>query len=226
MQFNKAAIFVGVINKLLRALPAIFFILLIFGFDKPFIGFFTILCALIHEAGHIIACKFLKVETSIKFAASGPRIKPHATLSYKDELIIAASGPCINIAVAILSFALGRLLKEALPIFGILNLFTALANLFPLRGYDGYRILNCIINIKKTAISERSLKKISLCINFFVCFISLYIILVVNSGYWIYFLFLCNAISDIKDALPTKLEENRENKSIREFLRVFYGKIK
>ena len=111
--------------------------------------------------------------------------------------------------------------------FAIINLLTALSNLLPARGYDGYRIMYSTLALLSNAErSARFMHAISLFFSAFVVFLSLGLIMIFDSGYWIFVIFFISLIGEL-----TKRQKhiNRENNwafgSIREYLRVFPKKF-
>lgn len=98
-------------------------------------------CAL-HEFGHFYALRIFDTDIkSICITAHGAKIEFENTLSYLDECLAAAAGPCLNL---VLAFACSRLLH--MPVFAGVNLALALFNLLPLGPLDGARILHCLIS--------------------------------------------------------------------------------
>ena len=197
------------VKFLVRILPTSFWLVLIFAFDKPYIAILTLLSAFIHELGHIIA--FMKFSKKYRFysVASGFRLSSENGLSYKEELICALSGPLANVlcALALSPFILLGPYGYA-KIFGAVNLFTAISNLVPIEGYDGYRISACLINqYTNLGLSATVLKAISFILSSFICLIALYLLRSFDGGYWIFFIFLASlikAISSDRRSFPKK----------------------
>ena len=123
--------------------------------------------AFLHELGHLLAAKMLKIKVKeIKFGFSGVRIVTDERLtSYKNEIILAMSGPLVNIAIfcsvwAVFSlcgeggegmlFSLDAFLLSSkldkwgmLAFFALSSLIQAILNLLPVKTFDGGRILSC-----------------------------------------------------------------------------------
>lgn len=76
-----------------RLLTPAFWILLIFGFDEVYVAVLTLISALIHEAGHLIAAG--PRIGGIRYTLSGPRIGS-GTVSYKRRILTLAGGPVAN----------------------------------------------------------------------------------------------------------------------------------
>ena len=186
-----------------RFLTMVFWILIIFGFDLPYIAFLTLFAALIHEAGHLFAILLLSERgvSMPKSALSGFRIK-NENSSYSKEIIKAGSGPLINIIFfLIFNTGLGFPpdISEYLKSFALINLLTAISNLLPVEGYDGYRILYAWISVIFSR-PERALLALWY-LSFFIIvifsFISLYFMLKIGEGYWIFGVCICFLISVI-----------------------------
>ena len=59
-------------------LPLIFWLSLIMGFDELSISVLTIICAVIHETGHIVAIISMNVEFKLRAHVTGFRISEHS----------------------------------------------------------------------------------------------------------------------------------------------------
>ncbi len=213
MQNNKTFLKQKIFFKLLSILPFVFWVLIILGFDTPYIGICTILAAIIHELGHIAAAKLISKEFSLSAVLSGFRIRGNKLLSYKEEAVIAAAGPLINLIVFLLLFFIFNNENGYISVFAALNLFTALSNLLPIRGYDGYRILACLFRIfGHSEIPFIFLRCISFLFITLFSFISLYFMAKFDGGYWIYFIFLSALIKTILNDQKTKNEKTRDFK--------------
>ena len=185
-----------------KILPLLFWVLLIFAFDAPVFAIFTILAALIHEGGHVLF-GLIAGEARLLPSAhpTGFRIKAAKSMSYNAELLLLIGGPVLNF---IAFFALKTLFcisgDTLIYDFAFINLLTALTNLFPIKGYDGYRIIESIILITKEDgfISLFILRALSFLFTSLLCFLSLYFLLKLGEGYWIFALFFSSLFIDIK----------------------------
>ena len=181
-----------------QTLTLIFWILIIFGFDSPKAAALTVLAAVIHEAGHIIAIRATRRKSSVLPQAkiSGFRINI-PTLSYKDELICAIAGPLINLIAAAICVLFFK--SESAVLFGALNAMTAVSNLLLVKGYDGYRAAQCTVLLlaSDAARGEAILEWISFLLSCILCFFSLYLLLRLGEGYWIFFLFFSVLLTEI-----------------------------
>ena len=212
-----------IIGLIKTTFPITFWVLLLFAFDKEYLAILTIICAVIHELGHlffaVINTRFLK----LKGTADGFRIKISSHSSYMDELIITIGGPLANFTV----FLMLCIFKcNYLYEFATLNLFTALSNLLLIDGYDGYKIVNCALMLSEFPHTKAILNAISLATSILLCFTSLYLILRVDSGYWIYFIFLFAIIKKIQsDQRLLFARKNEISRDYERFREVYQGEI-
>lgn len=99
----------------------------------------------LHEAGHLLCATALGVKiTRLTLSPLGARMELESDVSYKDELLIAASGPIaglLGFALTVRSFS-----SEApLSCFSVISLALALFNLLPLSTLDGGRVARCLL---------------------------------------------------------------------------------
>lgn len=185
-----------------KLLPLAFWVILIFGFDAPYVAVLTILAALIHEGGHfIITLPFSnKRSHTLKNDISGFRIKTK-NLSYKEELLAALGGPLFNLMAAICSFLIPSVdgLREYLYIFTIINLMTMISNLLPIEGYDGHRALSSALCLVWGEVSRvySFVYWVSFFFSSIMTFFSLYVMLRIGEGYWIFAVFFSITVSAI-----------------------------
>ncbi len=168
-----------------------FWILLTFGFDKPHTALLTLLSAALHELGHQ---SFLLLSRGrpgkMRAGADGPRISAPRLLSYGELILLYLCGPLSNILVFLFSSLLAPAFGDYALEFALINLFTALSNLLPIKGLDGYGILKALI-----ARSEKERLLPVLCaLSFFLTallmFFALYLAARLDGGYFVYALFL------------------------------------
>ena len=181
-----------------RALPLLFWLLLMLAFDSPAMTVLTVAAAITHELGHIAVISFISGGrlTVPRAVISGLRIAPGRMLSYKEEALVAIGGPAINLLVFISLIPFFS--SEYVFTFALLNLLTAISNLIPIYGYDGYRILRAVISKFSTPdFSERLLSSASLLFSSFAVFTSLFFILKIGEGYWIFTVFFVILVKDI-----------------------------
>ena len=136
--------------------------------DNRQAGIICLLCALIHELGHICAAKFMHVELSeLRLGFAGARIYPaDENMPYRKEFFLCACGPIFNLisalAAALLIFlskgdsiptslaisdaisildGSGEGIISALYLFISVSLLQAFLNLLPVESLDGGRMM-------------------------------------------------------------------------------------
>ena len=198
-----------ILNFLLNLASALFWMLLMLGFSGHKMTFVMICCALLHECGHILALCIINKDFSLPMAVtSGFRIKTNFHLSYKEEILIAACGPMMNLIFFLIFFPFAKN-------FAVINLATAISNLLPLKDFDGYKIIydiSCIVF--GFEISERIMELLSICVASLMVFLSLFMIMFSNGGYWIFFIFFIVLVRQILFLhSDTKIEHLRDFES-------------
>ena len=125
-------------------------IALFFAIDKSIYAPLVVLCALLHEMGHLAALRDCGVEVErVCFHPFGIEMRAPgmAYLPYRDELCIAAAGPLANFLAALCTLALVALVGpfDGALFFTVCNLALALLNLMPVVGLDGGRMLSALL---------------------------------------------------------------------------------
>ncbi len=106
--------------------------------DKQGIMWISFCAVILHEVGHIVAMLLLKIRIRrIRLACCGVLIDGDSTLYWHKRLIIAASGPIMNIIIYLLMLQTD---------FGLISLVTGLFNLIPVSSTDGGDILRLVCN--------------------------------------------------------------------------------
>lgn len=107
----------------------------------------TLLAAVLHECGHLLAFLLLKIPlagASVGFF--GLRLRASGRmLSYGEEWLLSASGPLASLVGG----ALGALLWDKSSFFASFScasLLLGLFNLMPIRTFDGGRMLECFLS--------------------------------------------------------------------------------
>jgi hypothetical protein len=202
-----------ILFKLEKMLPLAFWVVLMFGFDSEYIAILTILAAIIHEGGHlIITLPFSKKRSSaIKNKLSGFRIKT-SRLSYKEELLAALGGPLANFGVGLVFFSIPfeNEFREYAYTFGLLNIMTMISNLLPIENYDGYRALSAALYLffGDSLNIYAFLYWISFAFSSIMTFISLYLMLRLGEGYWIFAVFFSIMLSTVIKRQKETIYEN------------------
>ena len=201
-------------------LSFIFWGIILFGFNTPAIAVLTFISAVIHEFGHIAALLFTgKFRGLPHLRISGMRLYSKEHLSYRDELIILLSGPLANLFAFLLLYLLSLLLGKYFFIFSMLNLFTAISNLFPIEGYDGYKIVSTLISMLGGGKSLwKILSGVSFAFSVMLTFLSLYLIMKMGEGFWIFGIFFISLLTRL---FKSKNIKKRDFGRFREKKRVF-----
>lgn len=177
---------------ILSLLSSLFWFVLMLSFSGAEMTFLTLLCAIVHEVGHMLVLLFLNKDFSFpKAVTSGFRIKTNSELSYRDEILVALGGPAINLVLflSLISF---------MPTLAVINLVTAISNLLPLKDFDGYKIIYDLISLFiGCQASERVMPHITVAVSAVMVFLSLFMIMASNGGYWIFFIFFIVLIKQI-----------------------------
>jgi Zn-dependent protease len=93
---------------------------------------------LLHEAGHMLAAAFLGVPVrEFGLELRGAYVRRAYATRRRDEILIAFSGPLMNLLIAVPLTFVPRLG----PQLGMFNVMLAVINLLPLPSSDGLRIL-------------------------------------------------------------------------------------
>ena len=180
-------------------LSVLFWILVIYGFDEPYAAGLTLISAVIHETGHILAIYLRKRGGRLRGALSGFRIKGDIFLSYKEDFVIALAGPMANICSVIISLPFTILSAEYGRAFASIGLATAAVNLLPIRGHDGYGMLCALLSEGDiTGVKIRILDSVSLAMITSLCFVSLYLMDRLGEGYWVFGIFYTSMLMEVK----------------------------
>lgn len=105
----------------------------------------TLLAALFHECGHLLAASACRIPVRLmELDLLGAKIHPYGFISsYKKELLLAASGPLFSLLLGIFLLPYGGIFATALKsaTFSLL-----LFNLLPIGDLDGGRVLRCALS--------------------------------------------------------------------------------
>lgn len=101
----------------------------------------------LHEAAHLFMMWLLECAPKrIKLIPASVQISTSLSKRYKNDVLIALSGPCANIVVfATLYFNYLAYKNEVTLYFALLNLVIGVFNLLPVKGLDGGTVLYSIL---------------------------------------------------------------------------------
>lgn len=201
---RKTKFIANILNRLLSILPAFFWIFLIFGFEDAYIALLSIGAAAVHEMGHILCIFIKRGRLNLRSVVSGLRIRKTQTASYRHEMITYLCGPLVNLIIFVICSLIAPLIGGIMWDIAMINLATAISNLLPIEGYDGYGILRCmLLSHERSEQYVGILKRLSSSLTFLFCVFSLYLIDRMGGGYWIFGVFFISTIKCIKDDLKS-----------------------
>lgn len=153
-------------------------VILIF-FGEGYLFLVYIFTAVVHEFAHMITASFYKCRTNeiVLYPYGAVLYGEFSNLKPSEEAIVAISGPCFNLFVALIFTALWWLMPEIYVYTDtvvVTNISIALFNLLPVYPLDGGRILMSFLKIKtgiKRAYKIVKLLGMICCIAFFVLYI-------------------------------------------------------
>jgi len=155
--------------------------LVLSGDTVPLLAVFS--SAALHELGHIAAARSLGVRFS-EFSLSllGARLNTETKLiSYRSEIILAAAGPSVNLAVFLIFFpqnSLGGAIGEFFSYLTASSLALGFLNLLPITTFDGGRILYSLVSLAKDPeTASKLLRSLSFCCLFIMWSMSVYLLI-------------------------------------------------
>ena len=186
-------------SLIVSILPVIFWLCLIYSFDEKIGASVTILAMIIHEFGHL-SCIFLltgKIRIP-KGNFAGLRITENTMATYMQQLLLYASGASFNlIAIALMVIFHGWSHQYGI-MFITINFATAISNLLPIDGYDGYKIILTLINCFNLGYGAYVfLEIISFIFTFLMSIVSLFLVYTFGNGYWIMGIFITATINKL-----------------------------
>jgi stage IV sporulation protein FB len=122
-------------------------LLIFFGFAEEFFSIAFVLC--LHEAGHILAAKRLKVEVlevNVYPFGGVASLDPSIFIRPDLEILIALAGPFSNIFFAFLSEVISQIFHLEMEYFIKANLMMAFFNLLPALPLDGGRAFKSVLS--------------------------------------------------------------------------------
>lgn len=139
------------VGRILLLVPSLLWVGAVLYFEGVYLFFAATLAAAFHECGHLLAFSALGLPPPRAVAvARGIRLSAACPMSYRQELVVALSGPLANLACYLITLLTGELLPFARE-FGEACLAAAVCNLVPLGEMDGERILMCLLSPRLTA---------------------------------------------------------------------------
>ncbi len=119
--------------------------------EPPGVSVPSLAAAAIHEGGHLLAAKALKIELhSLSLNPIGATIHTRgALISYKKEWLLCFAGPCANLLSCGIAYILNDNSEAAYGTaafnFFAVSFMLAILNLLPIESFDGGRMMYCTI---------------------------------------------------------------------------------
>lgn len=114
------------------------------GFFYPAILLF---CAIIHELGHAAAIKLCGLSVSeLYLSPFGAEMSVFGLCDRKSDLLIAASGPFVNLVSGLLFLILFYIAGNEYIAFAVFcNFFLLVLNVIPVKSFDGHKMLESLV---------------------------------------------------------------------------------
>lgn len=193
---------------------ALLLIFSIFCSNNILISGIYIFCAGVHEIGHLLAARILKIRIAeMSLDIAGAKITPAGQISsYKKEFFLCAAGPATSFAIASaslillkitgveinISFLYSTLNQElsavytALGFVFIFSMIQGIINLIPISGFDGGRMGKSVIAyLFGEDIAQSSDRSITFIFAFILWMISVYILIKAGQGLSLFSFSLC-----------------------------------
>ena len=200
MHINEFRLFLSSLTrKISLLLSLVFWIAIIFSFDETDLAVLTVSAIFLHELGHITYAWIISGKLCMPRPSTyGFKLRTERILTYKEETLLYISGPLANIFVFVALYPLAKNGHEYLLKFSVINLLTALSNLLPIDGYDGFGIIRAMTSALlpyRTAYIICNL--VSFVCSFCICTVSLYIIDRTGGNFWFFGIFFSSFISKL-----------------------------
>ena len=146
----------------------------------------ALIAILIHETGHIIAAKKLKIKMTLcKIDIFGASLTPASNdFSYSDEMFLCICGPALNFFTAAVALPFYFITKNTVVLYFVLaSLSLGLLNLIPIKGFDGGRIfMATLCLLTDIYMAEKILSVVSFICIFILWVMSIYFLLMSGSN--------------------------------------------
>ena len=124
-------------------------IIILISLNKTEFLYSTIIFAILHEIGHLLALKHFKIsieEFKVSLFGGNIKILNNNKIQYYQNAIISFCGPLVNLFFFVLFYLLNIFLKnEFINEIFVINLVLAAFNLLPFYNFDGGKILTSIL---------------------------------------------------------------------------------
>jgi stage IV sporulation protein FB len=118
--------------------------------DRTGLAAFALLCALIHECGHLLALHVMKLpveKVSLKIFGINITLRNGSTMSYKQETILAVSGSAANFLTCLPAYVLYlfKIFPQQSGAVFAFSLVLGVFNMLPIGALDGGRALQALL---------------------------------------------------------------------------------
>lgn len=124
-------------------------IIILISLNKTEFLYSTIIFAILHEIGHLLALKYFKIsieEFKVSLFGGNIKIFNNNKIQYYQNAIISFCGPLVNLFFFVLFYLLNIFLKNKfINEIYVINLVLAAFNLLPFYNFDGGKILASIL---------------------------------------------------------------------------------
>ena len=130
--------------------------------DRSGLCAITLLAALLHECGHLLAAKAMGIPLrQLRIDFLGARMEVTGRmLSYGEEWLLCAAGPLTSLLLAALAAPLWSLSPHA-QMFSCASLVLGFLNLLPIRTFDGGRMLESALSAHFSVRTVRRVLRLS-----------------------------------------------------------------
>ncbi len=172
-------------NRKVVVQPTTFFFLLwMIASDRTGIGVLTLTAAVVHECGHLLAARLMKIPLrNLRMDLLGARLDVTGrVLSYGEEWLLCAAGPVTSLLFSVFGALFWNLTRYAY-LFSGASLLLGLFNLLPIRSFDGGRMLeSTLLRFYSVQTVYRTMRGCSFLFLFFIWMIAVYFLLLANDG--------------------------------------------
>lgn len=193
------------LRKIQKGLCALFLVLLLLAFNAPVIASMIVLCIVLHEFGHALALSLLgRAQDRIRIDPRGLVMPYRGTLSYREEMLVCAAGPLMNLACALSCLFLLPLGSSFFLTLAVLHLLYAFSNLLPLPSNDGEKLLCSALALRfGERVCERVCYVVAFVLRTLFLFTSLFLMLTLNAAYHLFFAFFLSWLPMLGNGLKS-----------------------
>jgi Zn-dependent protease len=187
-------------SLILGILPVVFWSCLIYSFDEAMGASITILAMLIHEFGHLTCIFIFTGKWKVpKGRFNGLCISDTGCKSYREQIMNYAAGITFNLIAAALAMIFSKSKNEYTELFVTINMATAISNLLPIDGYDGYKLIISVIDYLELGFRAYAFFEIvSFAFTSSMCVFSLFLVYSFGNGYWFMAIFLFATVNKLQ----------------------------